>query len=242
MDKEDKLLEGFLDSLISKANDVKESLSNLLFKLENEGSSGERIDWTSALDSYSLISSQMNIVMRLLKADNMPNLRNRVLLPLVLNPERDEQLCKLTEGRVQAFDHEMVPSYLRSKNEPEIERMEKMFQSKAATIAPEQGQKAMNQVNKIVMSLSEQIKNWREEESGEVASRSSMRQTFNNNDTNSIILAINLGKGFKGDTKGIQQQQPPPATQQQQQQGNKGGGKAPPTIKTNIRAAPYQRN
>lgn len=238
MDKEEKLLEAALDSLISKCNDVKNSLSHFIFKLESEGNL-EQVNWQSALDSFALISSQMNIVMRLLKSDNLPNLRNRVLLPLVLNPERDEDLAKLTEGRVQTFNHEMVPSYLRTKNEPEIETTERMFQVKGNAMAPDQGQKAINQISKIVSNVVEQIKNWREEESGEVASRSTARQTFNNNETNMIISAISLGKGFKGplDSKPMQQPTLPP-----QQPPPKAGGKAPPAIKTNIRTTPFQRN
>ena len=241
MDKEDKILEAALDTLISKCNDVKNSLASFIFKLENEGNL-EAVNWPSALDSFALISSQINVVMKFLKSDNLPSLRNRILLPLLLNPELDEDLGKLTEGRVQAFNHEMVPSYLRTKNEPEVENLERIFQSKAANITLEQGQKAMNQINKIVGVLLEAIKNWREEESGE-SSRHSFTQTTNSNDTNVIIAAISMGKGLKGPLPGMdmknnsQMHQPPPPSQQQSK-----AGKAPPAIKTNIRSTPYQRN
>lgn len=49
-------------------------------------------------------------------------LRNLTVLPLLLSPERDEALLRLTEGRISVFSHDMVPDYLRTKPEPTAEQ------------------------------------------------------------------------------------------------------------------------
>ena len=61
----------------------------------------------------------------------------------------------MTEGRVPAFNHEVVPNYLRTKAEPEVEERELQIKQKAATIAPEQAQvniKALSWFNWFLIS------------------------------------------------------------------------------------------
>lgn len=245
MDREDKQLEAALDTLISKLNDVKQSLGSFIVKLETEGHAvGEPINWPSVLESFALLSSQFNVVMRFLKSDHLPNFRNRILLPLHLNPDKDDELTKLTEGRVQAFNHEMVPSYLRTKWEPEIERNEQTIQTKASLGNADQAQKSVAGSNKIVTSLTENIKAWREKyETSDPTLRERQLMTSSNEDTRQIIAAVALGKGLKEEIKPQVMNQPPPTgpPSQPPQQG-RGGGKAPPAIKTNIRTNPYGRN
>ena len=44
---------------------------------------------------------------------------------------------KLTEGRVYAFNHEVVPDYLRTKPEPAVEEKMSIFHAKAQQTQPE---------------------------------------------------------------------------------------------------------
>lgn len=216
-------------------------------KLEAEGSGAEPVNWPSALDSYAQISSQVNTVMRLLKTDQMAFLKNLVTLPLLMSPEPDEELAKLTEGRVQTFNHEMVPNYLRTKPEPEIERSEAQIASKVAATNMDQGQKSIAMVNKIVTQVSDTVKGWKEElESSESGQRAGQTLTSSAQDTNTILAAITSGNGLKGpplpDPKLLQQQQQQQQQAQQQQQPAK--GKAPAAIRTNIKTSvhPYGKN
>lgn len=246
MDREDRQLPLILDSAISKLTDAKNSLATLLFKLENEANF-DAMTWPSALDSFATISSQINVVMRFLRGDNTPNLRNRILLPLQLNPERDEALAKLTENRVQAFNHEMVPAYLRTKNEPEIEEQEKSIRSKVNSSSSELP-KLVGPTNKGVMAALDAVKSYKEQlETDPTLGRTGHQQTHSTQDTNSIIAAIMVGKGLKGPPGGMD---PPKQIQQAMQMaqapGGKGTGpgKVPSTIKTNIKTTthPYSRN
>lgn len=47
---------------------------------------------------------------------------------------------KLTEQRVPVFSHEIVPDYLRTKPDPEVEEQEKQLSTEAARIGPEVAQ------------------------------------------------------------------------------------------------------
>ena len=44
------------------------------------------------LDNFALLSGQLNSLGRVLKNEKVPALRNHLLLPLVLSPERDQEL------------------------------------------------------------------------------------------------------------------------------------------------------
>lgn len=46
----------------------------------------------NVLDNFALISGQVNTVLKILRNEKTPLLRNKVLLPLVLSPEKDEEL------------------------------------------------------------------------------------------------------------------------------------------------------
>lgn len=47
---------------------------------------------------------------------------------------------KLTEQRVPVFSHEIVPDYLRTKPDPEVEEQEKQLSTEAARIGPDAAQ------------------------------------------------------------------------------------------------------
>ena len=47
----------------------------------------------SVLDNFALLSGQLNTINKLLKNDKTPSFRNQVVIPLLLNPDRDEDLA-----------------------------------------------------------------------------------------------------------------------------------------------------
>lgn len=72
--------------------------------------------------------------------DKTPPLRSLTVLPLMLSPERDEDLLRLTENRVPAFTHDLVPDYLRTKPEPEVEQKMTSLEMKASNLTNEAAQ------------------------------------------------------------------------------------------------------
>ncbi|XP_053214559.1 mediator of RNA polymerase II transcription subunit 8-like [Panonychus citri] len=248
MEREEKVLDIVLESLISRCQEIKKSLISFLYRLENDY---QKLDWPAFLDNFALISGQINNMMKILKNEKTPPLRNRILLPLLLAPDRDEDLATLTEGRVVAFNHEMVPDYLRTKLEPEIEAIEAKLSAKAMQINPETGSKHITSVNKIANHILELIKNIKEDWESESSQRTSIPVTSSIQDTNTILAAIYLGKGLKPVPTMVPKPGPAPGVAMGPQGPNQTGprppgmGKAPSAIKTNIKSAsqnnPYNR-
>ncbi|KAI5139764.1 Elongation Of Very Long Chain Fatty Acids Protein 1 [Manis pentadactyla] len=268
MQREEKQLEASLDALLSQVADLKNSLGSFIYKLENEY---DRLTWPSVLDSFALLSGQLNTLNKVLKHEKTPLFRNQVIIPLVLSPDRDEDLMRQTEGRVPVFSHEVVPDHLRTKPDPEVEEQEKQLTTDAARIGGDAAQKQIQSLNKMCSNLLEKIsKEERESESGGLRPN---KQTFNPADTNALVAAVAFGKGLSNwrpsgssgpgqsgqpgagtilaGTSGLQQVQMTGAPSQQQpmlsgvQMAQAGQpGKMPSGIKTNIKSAsmhPYQR-
>lgn len=150
MDREDTILEASVDTLISRCQELKQSIASFIIKLETEY---DHMNWQSFLDNFALISGQINNMMKVIKSDRTPSYRNRIVLPLLLSPDQDEDLFKLTEGRVGAFNHDMCPDYLRTKPIPEIEQIDRKISDKINKIPTENANKMINNSNKIVNKL-----------------------------------------------------------------------------------------
>ncbi|CAI9736157.1 mediator of RNA polymerase II transcription subunit 8-B-like [Octopus vulgaris] len=264
MQREEKQLEAALDTITQRISDLKNCIHSFLMKIEHEYAS---MSWPNALDNFALLSGQLNSLTRLLKSEKIPPLKNYVLLPLALSPDKDPELEKLTEGRLMIFNHEVVPVYLRTKPEPEVEEK---FNELTCRLGPSshdttqpymlysQGKgiknenmlvedatvtrKQLNSLNKITSNIIDIINSAREEWESEANQKSAQPQTSSMADTNTLIQAITIGKGLK---------QPTPRRSENSHQNNNINtqpqtqkppastniSKAPSTIKTNIKAA-----
>ena len=76
------------------------------------------------------MSLQIYTLLKLLKNDRTPPLRNFQTLPLQLNADTDDKLLMATEGRVPSFSHDFVPNFLRTKPEPEVEQKQMVLETK----------------------------------------------------------------------------------------------------------------
>ncbi|KAM4642264.1 mediator of RNA polymerase II transcription subunit 8 [Discoglossus pictus] len=265
MQREEKQLDACLDALITQVSDIKNSLAGFIYKLENEY---ERLTWPSVLDNFALLSGQLSTLNKVLKNEKTPLLKNQVIIPLILSPDRDEEIMRLTEGRVPVFSHEVVPDHLRTKPDPEVEELEKQFSSDAARITPEAAQKQVQNLNKMCSNLLDKI--IKEERESDIGGLRQNKQTYNPTDTNALVAAVAFGKGLSNrrppggpmapgqaggmlqGSAGMQQvSMSLPPNQQQHMGGVTMGqagqpGKMPSNIKTNIKSAsgamhPYQR-
>lgn len=77
-----------------------------------------------------------------------------VCINLVISPQ------KLTEQRLPVFSHEIVPDYLRTKPDPEVEEQEKQLSAEAARIGVEVAQVRPRLSFVLVMVLDELVYCW----------------------------------------------------------------------------------
>ena len=69
------------------------------------------------IDSYALISGQMNSLLKAMKHEKNPS-NKYITLPLLLSADKDEELLKFTEHRVATFSHDLIPDCLRTRPDP----------------------------------------------------------------------------------------------------------------------------
>ncbi|CAN8028678.1 unnamed protein product, partial [Ixodes persulcatus] len=158
-------------------------------------------------------------------------------------------LQKLTENRIQFFNHEVVPDYLRTKPDPEIEAAELQVTSKASLLSLDTAQKQIAALNKAANTILDGVKNLQENWESNSGQRGSIAQTSSLQDTNALIAALSVGKGLRPSLGSPKSQSPLPQVSGQQRGGKAfamhPGGKMPSTIKTNIKSAgashPYGR-
>ncbi|XP_054916483.1 mediator of RNA polymerase II transcription subunit 8 isoform X2 [Poeciliopsis prolifica] len=253
--REEKQLEASVDSLISLVALTKNALQSFIYKLENEY---ERLTWPNVLDNFGLLSGQLNTINKMLKNEKTPSFRSQVIIPLVLSQKPDDDLTVLTEQRVPVFSHEIVPDYLRTKPDPEVEEQEKQLSTEAARIGPDVAQKQIQALNKMCSNLLEKLNNPRDDRDAEGAASRLNKPSFNPGDTNALVAAVAFGKGLSKCrppgpmAPGHPGQGPMMSggpTLQQVTIGGGGGqqaGKMPSSIKTNIKSAsasmhPYNR-
>lgn len=190
---EDKQFEATIDHLIDYAKTIKVSLVYFIQRIENEG---HNMPWPQVLDSFTSICGQINTLMRFTRENRAQFIENRVVLPLLLSQDIDEDLAKLTEGRVQLVNHEMVPDYLRTKPDLEIEEYEKNLVAKCSTITPENAVKQVSAMTKLVDNIVNTIRANSARADTEM-SKQAMKTSYNNTDTHELVLAVSNGKGLK---------------------------------------------
>lgn len=120
-EREQKMLDTSMENISTRLTDLRGTLTNLIHKVEHDPT----LNWPSFLNSFALICGQMNSLMKNIKAEPLKQppimYKKYITLPLLLSPDRDEDLLKMTEGRVATFSHDVVPHLLRTKPDPEVE-------------------------------------------------------------------------------------------------------------------------
>jgi len=180
-----------------------------------------------------------------------------ITLPLFLSPDRDEELVKMTEGRVATFSHDVVPHLLRTKPDPEVETRYGTYENRANSLAPDTVSKHLTTLEKVGDLTLKVINREKDDMDLKANQRNEMEKTFSSEETQELVAAITFGKGLRNPMPGMPGMhggpQPPgphpsgmmmnrpPMPQQPQMPG-----KVQSTIKTNIKAGaqvhPYQRN
>jgi len=190
--REEKQLEMATEVMLQRVNEMKMSLTSLLLKLDHDH---QNVTFPDFLDAFSVISGQMNTLMRLLRSDKVPILKALTVLPLSLSQDPDQALVSTTEGRLPCFNHEVVPDYLRTKPVPEAESKHSAVELRANVVNQDAVLKQMNAMNKMASHVLDLINTARDD--WEAAERGGPPPTYSQADTQDLAVALSTGRAFK---------------------------------------------
>ncbi|KRZ94747.1 Coiled-coil domain-containing protein 47 [Trichinella sp. T8] len=176
-------------SIVQNIKSIQSSISEVLAKLQ-------MVDQPSLLNSFRVISSQFNSMLQLLRSDRASHFKNYVFLPIKLSVEVDADLEAATENRLHAWTHAVVPDYLRTKPDPQVEQKDQQIsnQVQQRICNPESLQKQITAFNRclncILDSLNASIRD------SEMDGRKTSK-TSDGEDTALLVAAILKGQNVK---------------------------------------------
>lgn len=122
-----------LESLLRQARDLRRSLFNL------EQDTWRGASWQDMMNHFGVILVQIDKLYKQIQdQERTPHLESLVLAPSILSTDASKLLAQITEGRLQHFAHDIVPTLLRTKLLPEME------QEQAAALSHPQGAAAVS--------------------------------------------------------------------------------------------------
>eukprot|EP00731_Ephydatia_muelleri_P018049 Em0011g89a len=146
-------------AILTKVQGAKSTLSSFIGKMEIE-----QLTWPSVLESFAALSGQMSTVMKQLANEKTPPLHNRLFLPLQVSSDRDAELEKTTEGRVPILHHEIVPHYLRTKLDLDLEAKLREQADDGNARESAAMTKEISRFNEILIAALERVKEAKDEQ------------------------------------------------------------------------------
>ncbi|KAA3679815.1 mediator of RNA polymerase II transcription subunit 8 [Paragonimus westermani] len=171
---------------------LKQKIQDLSIKIELQG---ERCDWPRYLSTLALCASELSEIRKVLESDRFVNEHSLVLTPIMLHPEVDPVLAKVTEERLVLFNHDTVPQYLRTKLDPKLEVQCLAQSGRASSLPTEQLTKLINQTNRAVDSSLRELNLLKQELEADFSDRQSKTQN-SMEDLNAMLSVITVGKGL----------------------------------------------
>ncbi|VDM51986.1 unnamed protein product [Angiostrongylus costaricensis] len=160
-----------------------------------------RLKKPAMLDKFSSLASALSQLQGALKKsaiqsgheDHGALLRSHVLVPQRLQLEPDAQLQALTSYRVHSWNHDVVPDYLRTKLNPDMESEELLLEQDRNQKGQDVISKQITHLNKYVDLLLQSL------HSSDRAHNENLTEkaTYNKEETIRLVRATMVGEGLK---------------------------------------------
>uniref|UniRef100_A0A5S6QB36 Mediator of RNA polymerase II transcription subunit 8 n=1 Tax=Trichuris muris TaxID=70415 RepID=A0A5S6QB36_TRIMR len=192
MEEREKVFIATVTNIVSQIESIQQSLQCTLSMF----SSPEETDWPTLLATFAIISGQFNSVLQILRNERTPILKSHVLLPARLSMETDADIQSLTENRVSSWNHAVVPNYLRTKPEPQIEQKDQQvhvhIQQRMSN--PDSVQKQINSFNRCVNSVLDILSAIMKDQSTELDEGKVPSRCHKAEDTRKLVAATSIGR------------------------------------------------
>ncbi|CAH8509782.1 unnamed protein product [Heterobilharzia americana] len=181
-----------INTLYTAIHKLKQKIQDLVIKLETQG---DQCDWPRYLSTLALCASELSEIRKVLESDRFANEHTLVLTPMLLNPEQDVNLAKITEERLSLFNHDTVPQYLRTKLDPKVESECSAQATRAAGIPSEQVNKLINLTNRAIDCSLKEINLLKQDLEANFSDRQN-KMSSNSDDLATLISVISGKKGL----------------------------------------------
>ncbi|TKR86472.1 hypothetical protein L596_011060 [Steinernema carpocapsae] len=194
MQRDPEKISQAIHNIDKKIEELRSTAEQLLQLLDHN----EKVKWQDMLDKFSSLAGGMNQVQTMIKKSALTAghddygafLRQHVVVPQKLNPDLDQDLVVMTQGRVHVWNHDTLPDYMRTKLNPEVEADENSIDS---TKSADQIGRQINQMTKHI----DLILNTMTEHSRQADERFQAKQTFNAAETSKLVRGIMNGENLK---------------------------------------------
>ncbi|CAH8495405.1 unnamed protein product [Heterobilharzia americana] len=170
-----------INTLYTAIHKLKQKIQDLVIKLETQ--------------VINVIGQELSEIRKVLESDRFANEHTLVLTPMLLNPEQDVNLAKITEERLSLFNHDTVPQYLRTKLDPKVESECSAQATRAAGIPSEQVNKLINLTNRAIDCSLKEINLLKQDLEANFSDRQN-KMSSNSDDLATLISVISGKKGL----------------------------------------------
>uniref|UniRef100_A0A0K0DZ53 Mediator of RNA polymerase II transcription subunit 8 n=1 Tax=Strongyloides stercoralis TaxID=6248 RepID=A0A0K0DZ53_STRER len=185
-----------IKNLEHKVVEIKMNIENALYLLDLQ----QNVPFEDLMGLFTSLANAMAQMQTLLKRsaltasqdDSGAFLRSHLLVPQAISLDLNQLLLQKTEGRIPYWNHDVVPEFLSTKLNPELEAIDKAIESEKNLKSQELVTRQINQMNKHIDILLGALN-----EAGKMAAENhSNKPTYDNNETEMMVRAMMNGEGL----------------------------------------------